>query len=59
MVLEKTPENPLDSKEMEPVNSKRNQPRIFIGRTAAKALILWPHDAKSQHIGKAPDARKE
>ena len=59
VVLEKTPENPLDSKEMEPVNSKRNQPWIFIGRTAAKALILWPPDVKSWLIGKDHDAGKD
>ena len=48
-VLEKTPERPLDCKEIKPVNPKGNQPRIFNGRTdaEAKALILWPHDAKS------------
>ena len=33
----------MDSKEIKPVNSKRNQPRIFIGRTDAEAgaSILW------------------
>ena len=31
-----------------------NQPWIFIGRTDAKAPILWPSDAKSQFIGKRP-----
>ena len=52
-VLEKTLESPLDSKEIKTVNLERNQPRIFIGRTAAKAedLILWPLDAKSQLTG--------
>ena len=49
MVLEKTPESPLDSKEIKPVNPKGNQSWIFIGRTDAKveALILWPPDANS------------
>ena len=37
MVLEKTLENPLDCKEIKPVNPKRNQSRIFIGRTDSKA----------------------
>jgi len=48
-VLEKTPESPLDSKEIKPVNPKGNQPRIFTGRTddKAEAPILWPPDAKS------------
>ena len=39
---------------------KGNQPRVFIGRTDAEAgaPILWPPDAKSQLIGKDPDAGK-
>ena len=54
-------ENPLDSKEIKPVNPKGNQPCIFIGRTVAEAeaLILWPPDAKSQLIGKDPEAGKD
>ena len=34
---------------IKPVNTKRNQPWIFIGRTDAEteAFILWPPDAKS------------
>ena len=40
-------ESPLDCKEIKPVNPKGNQPWIFIGRTDAEALILWPPDAKS------------
>ena len=41
--------------------SSRNQPWIFIGRTdvEVEAPILWPPDAKSQLIGKDPDAGKE
>ena len=31
---------------------------IFLGRTDADAPILWPPDAKSQLIGKGPDAGK-
>ena len=40
------------------VNPKGNQPGIFTGRADAKgeAPILWPPDAKSQLIGKDPDA---
>ena len=34
-VLEKTPESPLDSKEIKPVSLKGNQPWILIGRTDA------------------------
>ena len=57
MVLEKTLETPLDCKEIKAVNSKRNQSRIFIGRTdaEAEAPILWPPDVKSQLIGKDPE----
>ena len=46
MVLEKTLESPLDSKEIKPVISKGNNHCIFIGRTDAEAPILWPPDAK-------------
>ena len=54
VVLEKTLENHLDSKEIKPVNPKWNQPWILIGRTdaEAEALILWPADANSQLIGR-------
>ena len=60
VVLEKTPESPLDSKEIKPVNLKTNQLWIFIGRTDAKteAPILRPPDRKSQLIGKDADAGK-
>ena len=61
MVVEKTLESPLDCKEIKPVNPKRNQPSIFIGRTdaEAEAPILWSPDAKSRFIGKDPDAGKD
>ena len=61
VVLEKTLESPLDSKEIKPVNPKGNQPSIFIGRidAEAEALILWPLDMKSQLTGKVPDAGKD
>ena len=61
VVLEKTPESPLDCKEIQPVNPKRNQSWIFIGRTDAKAEapILWPPDANSRLIGKDPDSGKD
>ena len=61
VVLEKTLESPLDSKEIKPVNPKGNQPWIFIGRTdaEAEAPILWSLDEKSWLIGKDPDAGKE
>ena len=49
VVLEKTLESPLDSKEIKVVNPKENQPWICIGRTdaEAKAPILWLPDVKS------------
>ena len=58
VVLEKTLESPLDSKEIKLVNPKGNKPWIFIGRTAAEAEapVLWPPDVKSQHTGQEPDA---
>ena len=54
-------ENPLDYKEIKPVNPKRKQPWIFIGRTNAEAAapILWLPDLKSLLIGKDPDAGKD
>ena len=61
MVLEKTVESLLDYKEIQPVHPKRNQRWMFIGRTEAEAEtpILWPPDAKSELIGKDPDAGKD
>ena len=61
VVLEKTLESLLDSKEIKPVNPKGNQPWIFSGRTDAEAEtpILWPPDAKSWLTGKDPDAGKD
>ena len=60
VVLEKTPESPLDYKEIKPVNSRGNQSWIFTGRTdiEAEAPILWPSDGKSWLIAKGPDAGK-
>ena len=60
VILEKTLETPLDSKEIQPVNPKGNQSWIFIVRTDAEAEtpILWPLDAKNWFIGKDPDAGK-
>ena len=59
MVLVKTLESPLDSKEIKPVNPKGNQPWIFIGRSDLdETPILWSPDMKSWLIGKDPDAEK-
>ena len=45
----------------ESVNPEGNQPSVFTGRTdvEAEATILWPPDAKTQLIGKYPDAGVE
>ena len=46
VVLEKTLENPLDCKDIQPVHPKGNQSWVFIGRTDVEAEnpILWPPD---------------
>ena len=61
IVLEKTLECPLESKETKPVNHKINQPWIFTGRSDAEAdaPIHWPPDVKNQLIGKDLDAEKD
>ena len=61
VVLGKTLESPLDSKEDQPVHPKGNQSWILIGRTDAEAEtpVLWPPDAKNWLIWKDPDARKD
>ena len=61
VVLEKTLESPLDSKEIQLVNTKGSQYWIFIGRTDAEAETptLWPPNTKTQLIGKDPDAGKD
>ena len=45
----KTLESPLDSKRVQPVHPKGNQPRMFIGKidAEAEAPILWPPDVKN------------
>ena len=57
----KTPESPLDCKEIPPVNPKGNQSWIFIGRTDAETEtpIFWPPDAKNWPTGKDPDPGKD
>ena len=49
VVLEKTPESPLDSMEIKPDNLKGNQAWILIGRAdaEAEAPILWTLDIKT------------
>ena len=54
VVMEKTLESPLDSKEIQPVHLKGNQSWIFIGRTDAEAEIpiLWPPEWRTDSFGK-------
>ena len=49
VVLEKTLESPLGSREIQPVHPKGDQSWVFIGRTdvEAETPILWPPDVKS------------
>ena len=58
VVLEKTLDSPLESKDIKPVIPKRNWPWIFFGGTDAEAesLIVWPPDVKNWLTGKDPDA---
>ena len=61
VVLEKTPESPLDSKEIKPVNHKADQPWIFTRRTdvEAEAPVYWSSDENRQLIGKVYDTGKD
>ena len=54
-------ESLLDSKEIKPVNPKRNLPWIIIRKpdVEAKVPILWPPDMKRCLTGKDPDAGKD
>ena len=66
VVLEKTLESPLDGKEIKPVNCKRNQLRIFIGRSdaEAEATKFWPLMRRADSLentlilGKIEDKRR-
>ena len=48
-MLEKTLENPLDCKEIQPVHPKGDQSWVFIGRydVEAETPVLWPPHGKS------------
>ena len=59
VLLDKTLESPLDTKEIRPVNPKGNQPWIFFGGTDAEVPILWPPDMKSWLLGKDTNAGKD
>ena len=59
-MLEKTPESPLDSKEIQPVILKEINPEYSLeGLMLIEAPILWPPDAKSRLTGQNPDAGKD
>ena len=61
MVLEKTPESPLDCKQIQPVYCEGDQPWDFFGRNDAEAEtpVLWPPHAKSRLIGKDSDSGRD
>ena len=53
-MLEKTLESPLDCKEIQPVHSEGDQPRMFFGRNDAKAEtpVCWPPHEKIRLLEK-------
>ena len=63
VVLEKTPERPLDSKRIKSVYLKGDQPWIFTGRTEAEAeaeaAVFWSSDTNSWLTGKVSDVGKD
>ena len=61
VVLEKTPESPLDCKEIQPIHSKGDQSWVFFGRNDAKAEtpVLWSPHAKRRLIEKDSDAGRD
>ena len=61
VVVEKTPESPLDSKEIKSVNLKGNQPWILVGRTdaEAEAAVFWSSDMNNWLIGKVSFGGKD
>ena len=61
MVLQETLESPLDCREIQRVNPKRNQSWVLIGRTdaGAETPVLWPSTENNWLLWKDPDARKD
>ena len=57
--LEDCLESPLDSKEIQPVHPKGNQPWIPIDDAEAEAPKLWPSDTKNWLMKKDSDAGKD
>ena len=66
VVLEKTLESPLDSKEIQPVHPKRDQSWVFIGRLMLKLKLqyfghlMWRADSleKTLMLGKSEGRRR-
>ena len=61
----RTLDSPLDSKEIKPVNHKRNQSWIFIGRTDAEVLklqyyghLIWSANSRTLILGKTDGRRR-
>ena len=59
VMLQKTLEIQLDSKEIKSVNPEGNKFWVFVGRTDAEAPVLWPPDVNSRLLRKDPDAGKD
>ena len=62
VLLAKTPESPLDCKEIQPVHSEGDKPWDFFGRNddaKAETPVLWPPHAKSWLTGKDCDAGRD
>ena len=61
MVLDKTHESPLDSKEIKPVNPKGNNPEYLLEGLLLKLKrpILWSPDATIRLFGKDPEAGED
>ena len=58
VMLEKTLERLLESKEIKPVNIKGSKPWTFIRMSDAEARLYWPPDSNIWLIGKEPYAGK-
>ena len=61
MLLEKTPESPLDCKEIQPVHTKGDQSWVFTGRTDAEAETPNTLATSCEELtrGKDPDAGRD
>ena len=60
VVLETTPESPLDCKKIKPVHPKGNLPEYSLeGLMLLETPIFWPPDVKNWLLGKDPDAGKD